>query len=183
MEEIVEAPKGIEISVTDRKIVVKGAKNTLEKDFDDPRFNELISLTTEDGKLIIKSDDEHRKVRAMMGTMCVHAENMIRGVQSGYKYTLKIVYAHFPMTITVEKKEVHIKNFVGEKGARIARIKGDVDIKIDKEFVVVSGPSIEDVGQTAANIERACRLRGRDRRTFQDGIYVENKQLLTGEAI
>lgn len=183
MEEVVEIPDDIQVTVIDRKIVVKGAKGALEKDFDDPRFNALMSLHVHDGKFTAKSDDESRKVHAMVNTVCAHVDNMIRGVRNGYKYILRVVYTHFPMTITVEKNEVHIKNFVGEKGARVAKIKGNTEVKAEKEIITISGTNIEDVGQTAANIERACKLRGRDRRTFQDGIYIESKHLQTGEVI
>ena len=37
------------------------------------------------------------------------------------------------------------------------------------------GNNVEDVGQTAANLERATVVKGRDIRVFQDGIYVVSK--------
>jgi large subunit ribosomal protein L6 len=41
--------------------------------------------------------------------------------------------------------------------------------------VTVSGSDREKVGQTAANIEMACKIKKRDRRVFQDGIYIVSK--------
>ena len=52
----------------------------------------------------------------------------------------------------------------------------DVEVEVkNKVDVIVTGADIEKVGQTAANIERACRIRKRDRRVFQDGIYIVAK--------
>ena len=45
----------------------------------------------------------------------------------------------------------------------------------NKTDVVVKGADREKVGQTAANIERACRIKKRDRRVFQDGVYIVSK--------
>ena len=39
--------------------------------------------------------------------------------------------------------------------------------------VRVYGPSLDDVSQTAANIRKACRMRNKDTRVFQDGLYFE----------
>jgi len=40
---------------------------------------------------------------------------------------------------------------------------------------VLNGPNLEDAGQTAANIERATKIKGFDPRVFQDGIYIIEK--------
>ena len=51
-----------------------------------------------------------------------------------------------------------------------------VEVKIqNKTEVIVSGIDKEAVGQTAANIERSTTVKKRDRRVFQDGIYLIEK--------
>jgi large subunit ribosomal protein L6 len=42
--------------------------------------------------------------------------------------------------------------------------------------VTVTGIDKESVGQTAANIERSTTVKNRDRRVFQDGIYLIHKE-------
>jgi large subunit ribosomal protein L6 len=81
------------------------------------------------------------------------------------------------MSITVADGKFSVKNFLGEKGARVVNIMGDAKIHVDKEEINVSGANLEDVGQTAANIERSCKLKGRDRRIFQDGIYITGRHV------
>ena len=79
------------------------------------------------------------------------------------------------MTAKVEGQEVKISNFAGEKFDRISKIVGDVQIEIKGEEITVTGINKEDVGQTAANLELATKLRGKDIRRFQDGIYLVSK--------
>jgi large subunit ribosomal protein L6 len=70
---------------------------------------------------------------------------------------------------------VSIGNFLGERKPRVARILGESQVKLHGDEMVVTGINKEDVGQTAANIEQATRIKGRDPRVFQDGIYITEK--------
>ena len=76
------------------------------------------------------------------------------------------------MSVSVDKNRVIIKNFLGEKTPRSAKILEGINIKVEGFDVIVTGIDLEKVGQTAANIESACRITNRDRRVFQDGIYI-----------
>ena len=58
---------------------------------------------------------------------------------------------------------------------RIVRIKNDVEIKASKDSVIIKGNDIEGVGQTAADIENVCKITLRDRRIFNDGVYIDVK--------
>ena len=97
---------------------------------------------------------------------------MITGVTKGYPYKLKIVFSHFPITVKVQDKSVMIENFTGERRPRRVKIIGDVKVKIEPDDIIVEGTNLEDVSQTAANIEQSTRVRRKDPRVFLDGIYV-----------
>ena len=97
---------------------------------------------------------------------------MTEGLVYGYEYKMKIVYSHFPMSIIVEKGIVNIKNFLGEKFPRKAKIVGDTKVVAKGQEVIVSGIDKEDVGQTASNLEQKSKVKGKDIRRYQDGIYL-----------
>ena len=177
----VEVPEGVEVELNNRAVKVNGPKGELVKSFDDPRFNRSVEIK-KDGKVVITSN-EKRKNKAFVGTLASNIRNMIIGVTVGFRYTMKIYYSHFPMTITVKDNEVQIRNFLGEKGARTAKVVGKSEVKAEKDQITVNGISIEDVGQTCANIEQACKLSKRDRRIFLDGIYLSARHLQNGEEL
>jgi large subunit ribosomal protein L6 len=77
----------------------------------------------------------------------------------------------------VEGKAISIENFMGERKPRIARIVGQSLVVVQGDEVIVTGIDKEHVGQTAANVEQATRIKGRDPRVFQDGIYFIEKGL------
>jgi len=113
----------------------------------------------------------------MLGTAAAHIRNMIKGVNSGYKFNLKTVYAHFPVTVKVDERSrtLKIENFTGEKTPRSAVILDGVKVTVKGEEIAVEGTSLLAVSQTAANIQNATRIKKKDQRVFLDGIYVSDK--------
>lgn len=168
-------PEGVSASVDGKTLTVTGEKGELSRTYDHPKANVSVDGTT----VVVQCDLPRRKDKAICGTWRAHINNMTYGVSEGFEYRLKAVYSHFPMTLNVSGTEFEIKNLFGEKVPRIAKLKwplSEVNIKIEgKSDVIVSGMDREKVGQTAAIIERACRIRRRDRRIFQDGIYIVSK--------
>ena len=100
---------------------------------------------------------------------------MIKGVNAGFKYEMKIVFAHFPMKVAAKGNAITIDNFLGEKATRTAAIADGVDVKVKGDIVTIEGNNVEHVGQTAANLEKATVVKGRDIRVFQDGVYTISK--------
>lgn len=175
----------VEIS-NDKVVIVKGPKGEIKKDFS--HVKDLL-FYKEDNKIVVEGYFVNKKAYAMVRTILSKIKNMMLGVTKGFRYKMKIVYAHYPMSVEVDKKRslVIIKNFLGEKDVRIAKIMPGVDVKVTKDDVIVEGIDIDAVGQTVANIHLATHLSGKKRMSphgreggpgILDGIYVYEKGLI-----
>ena len=134
-----------------------------------------VSVSIEDGAVVIESDAEDAKTMSTLGTFESHVRNMFHGVTDGWEYELEVFYSHFPMQVNVEGDEVLIENFLGERAPRRTEIHGDTEVDVAEEEITVRGPDIEAVGQTAADIEQLTRVTDKDIRVFQDGVYITAK--------
>jgi large subunit ribosomal protein L6 len=171
VEEKIEIPAGVKASLEDYVLTVstKGAK--LSRRLWHPRVNLALS-----GKHVTVSCElPGRREKALVGTFASHIRNMVVGVTEGFKCEMKMVYSHFPMTLVVRDGEFVIENFLGEKFPRKARIMGETQVEVKGDQVLLTGHNIEDIGQTAANIERATKIKDFDPRVFQDGVYIVAK--------
>ena len=173
IDHVIELPEGVSATVTDNgNVTITGPNGSLSRLFQSPRVN----LIQDGGGLIVRVDIPRRKEKALAGTWNAHLNNMIKGVVDGFSYSLKAFYSHFPMTLAVKGNEFVVNNYFGEKVPRRADILPGVEVKVsNKVEVTVSGNDKEAVGQTAANIERCATVKNRDRRVFQDGIYLLEK--------
>lgn len=172
VKEEVKIPAAVELTLQKSIVHVKGPKGTLSRDFIHPK----IILTKQENTLAVScTDAPHKKEKALVGTIAAHVNNMIQGVTEGFEYKLKTVFSHFPIKTSIEGDMFVIQNFLGERSPRKAKILKDVKIVIQAEMITVTGSDIEHVGQTAANIERATKIKNRDVRVFQDGVYIISK--------
>jgi large subunit ribosomal protein L6 len=171
MEEIIFIPEGVEATIEEKKLSLKGPSGTVEKLFANP----LIMLTKKDNTISLSAPSTVRNYKKMLFTYRAHINNMVKGTQEKFVYTLKICSGHFPMTVKVEEDKIIITNFLGEKIPRISKILPNVEVKVDKDIITVTSPDREAAGQTAANLEKATHITNRDRRVFQDGCYIIEK--------
>lgn len=169
----VKVPKGVEVEVKGKVVKVRGALGSLTRDFS----RHLVEIAREGESVVVTSRLKGKRGRALVNTIASHIENMMTGVNKGFTYRLKVVYAHFPISVKVEGDRVVVENFRGEKRRRVAKVLEGVKLRVEGEDIIVSGIDIEAVSQTAANIELATRARGYDPRVFMDGIYVYKKEV------
>jgi len=160
---MVAIPQGVSVEINGLEVTVKGPKGTVTK-----KFSPVISLEKNNSEIIVKGSS---KEKAYIGTVNSILSSMIKGVTEGYSKSMKVLYAHFPVTLEVKGSIVYIKNFLGEKNPRKAKIVGPTKVDAKGQNVVVSGPDKEGVGQTIANLRAALKIREKDCRVFQDGIY------------
>jgi len=171
MKKEVQIPEGTDIEVKGNIINVKGPQGELSREFNLQKF----IIKKEKGALIIEIENPGRKEKAYLGTLTAHIKNMVKGVNHKFKYKMKIVYKHFPINVAVEGDKFVIKNFLGEKKPRYAKIIEGTNINIKGDIIEITSIDKEKAGQTAAIIEKATRTRKLDIRIFQDGIFITNK--------
>jgi len=182
VREEIPIEREVEVRVEGKKVTVKGPLGTVEKDFSHVK---ALDLRKEGDKIVIEGYFLRKREHALVGTIASHIRNMMIGVTRGFRYKMYIVYAHFPISVKVEGDKVIIENFLGSKDRRIAKIVGNVKIKVTRDEVVIEGIDIEAVAQTAANIHLATHLTGKRRLSphgraggpgVLDGIYLYAKE-------
>ncbi len=167
----VDLPEGVSAKLEGHTLHMEGPKGNIFREFRHPE----IDMKVEDGHVNLHSVLPRRKVYALAGTWRAHVANMAKGVSEGYTYHLKIRYSHFPMKVYVKDTTLMIENFMGERHPRRAPIIEDTTVEVKGDEVTVTGIDKEHVGQTAANIELATKIRRYDPKVFQDGIYIVEK--------
>ena len=171
LERVVEIAEGVEVLVNDKEFVVKGNGKELKKSIDIGK----IKIEVKDGKVVLVAKGASKREAKMMGTIEAHLKNMIKGMAEDFVYELEVCNVHFPMNVKANGNIITIKSFLGETTERKSKILDGAKVEIKGNKITVTSHDIEAAGQTAANLEKATKLTGRDRRIFQDGIFITKK--------
>jgi len=166
----VEIPSGVEIDIQGNLITVRGGLGSNER-----RFNDSLLKLSKEGSSISIGPSEYKALRkkALMAVNSFAKElrNDIDGVRKHFEVKMEGISAHFPMTFEAKENIVSIKNMLGERYPRSAKIVGDTKIEVKDKNLRIYGTRLDDVTQTAANIKKVCKIRKKDIRVFQDGVY------------
>jgi len=177
-DDALEIPEGVDVKIEGNNLItVKGPEGgPITKDFSHARG---IKIELQGNKLRFSAHFPRNPTLALAKTIINIINNLVIGVQDNYKYISKICYSHFPCTVEVKEKtkEIHVVNFLGERAPRKANFPDNVKIELKGDDVYFIGPDKEALGLAAANVKRACRIRKKDPRVFQDGVYLYKKQI------
>lgn len=171
LERVIELPEGFQAKLDNKTLILNGNNKEVKREFKIRR----IDLTVEQNKIKLASKNSSRRESKVIGTVWAHINNMIKGLKEPFVYKLEICNHHFPMNVKKEGNKIIIKSLLGEKKERSAKILPGVEVSIDSNFITVTSENIELAGQTAANLEKATKISKKDRRIFQDGIYIIEK--------
>merc|ERR1712164_205396 len=163
-------PDGVTVEVKSRFVKVTGPRGVLSKSF---KHMSIDIFKTDDKTIKVEKWFGQAKELSAIKTTCSHIQNMIIGVTKGFKYRMKMVYAHFPTNtqISGDGKSVDMVNFIGQK------VKFHVDayegVKIERDpkantELLISGNDIESVSKTCALINQSCSVKRKDIRKFLD---------------
>jgi len=176
ISQTITLPEGVTGSASEGTITIKGEKGEVSRLLLHPK----VTIAVNGNDVVLHAIRFSRFEKKIMNTYVAHVNNMVKGVTEGHTYKLKICSGHFPMNVSLKGSTFEVKNFIGEAVPRRYEIKEGAKVKVDGDIVVVDGIDKELVAQTAASIEKLTRRSGFDRRIFQDGIYIIEKD---GKAI
>ena len=189
---VLESDQLVEVYIKNRRVVVKGPRGTLRRDFS----HQFVDIKKEGNKVVVDLWFGLHKNIAVVRSICTHIRNMITGVTHGYRYKMRFVYAHFPINVAINKegKKVEVRNFLGEKRVRHIHMLEGVTVaksEAQKDEIILEGNDIEAVSTSgkwwhfgwyvAAQIYQSVLVRNKDIRKFLDGIYVSDKELCVAE--
>ena len=172
LEATVVIPEGVSVDLRRGVLRVDGPLGHTYKSF----RKIPVDLSVGEGAVRLSARNSRKRDYAILNTSKSIIRNLVEGISKGYTLRMKIVYAHFPVSVKVGDGHVIIENFQGEHAPRRAKIVGGTKIKVDGDDVIVTGAVLTDVTQTAANIQQATRIKNKDHRVFLDGIYVYEKR-------
>jgi large subunit ribosomal protein L6 len=171
IHEELEIPQGTSIKVDGDTFTVQGLKGETQKKLYNPKIKAIVTSNL----IVFEAKKGTQREKRLIKAYIAHLKSMIKGVGQTHNYKLKICSSHFPMTASVKGNVFEIKNFVGETIPRTLALPEGVKVSVDGQFIIVEGVNKEKTGQTAALIEKLTRRAAFDKRIFQDGIYVIEK--------
>jgi len=167
----IPVPENVKVTEKHRILNVEGSLGKTRKNFK----KIPVDLQVSGKNITLKSFGTRKKDYAIFKTAESIINTLIKGVQQGYTFKMKIVYAHFPITVKVKDNYVLVENFQGERAARISKIVGDTKVVSKGDDVIITGPVLTDVSQTAGSLQQNTKVKNKDHRVFLDGIYLFEK--------
>ncbi len=171
MVEKVVVPEGTQMEISGNDVKFKAAGKENARHFKSTG----VVLRKSGNGIEVWAKSGRKNIVAQAKAVASHIRNLIDGLKKPYEYKLEVVFSHFPLNIRIKDKVIEIYNLAGAKFPRKARIMGDVKVEIKGKDITVKGHNKEHVGQTAANMEQATKVKGKDIRVFQDRIYITSK--------
>jgi len=171
MKENIEIPEGVDVEIDGTNIEISKGSNKIVRS-----FKCKIEMEKKGNEIILESKSGSRREKNMIKTIKAHIKNMLKAVQTKVSYKMKVCNLHFPITVKVENGELIVSNFLGEKKSRKMKIPAGVDVKVNKDEITVEAFDKELVGRTSASFEKLTKVKDRDRRVFQDGIYIIERE-------
>nr|WP_314657048.1 50S ribosomal protein L6 [uncultured Fusobacterium sp.] len=140
----IAVPSGVDFSVKDNVVTVKGPKGTLTKE-----FNKNITIKLENGHITFERPNDEPFMRAIHGTTRALINNMIKGVHEGYRKTLTLVGVGYRAAAKGKGLEISLGY---SHPVIIDEIPG-ITFSVEKNTTIhIDGIEKELVGQVAANI-------------------------------
>ncbi len=144
----VAVPPGVDVSITNEQIVVKGANGTLTRP-----LHPLVAVTHEAGKLSFAPANDSAEADALSGTVRALVANMVGGVSKGFEKKLSLIGVGYKAQASGQKLNLQI----GYSHPIVKDMPAGIKVTTPTQTeIVISGADRQTVGQLAAEV-RAFR--------------------------
>ena len=171
-QEVIEIPNGVTVTKKTHMLQFKGPLGKTHKSF----RSIPVDIDIKDNKIKLTVKGRRKRDYSILHAARSVIRNICEGLITGYTIKMKVVFAHFPITVKIDGKKILIENFQGERSARVTKIVGNTKVIPKGEDVILTGEVLTDITQTAANIELSSKVKDKDHRVFLDGIYIYEKK-------
>jgi large subunit ribosomal protein L6 len=162
--------EGVSVTISGNIVTVRGSLGENKRRFNDA----LLAVANESNAITITGTEAKklkRKAQISEQSLAKELKNDMNGVTKYFEIEMKSIHAHFPLTIEVKGSQILLKNMIGERAPRVLNIIGNTKVEVKGQNLKIYGTSHDDVSQTAANVRKASKIRNKDERVFQDGVY------------
>ena len=137
-------PKEVKISCDPSKVDVTGPKGHLVHN-----LPQGISIQVDDGKVIVRREDDERNSKALHGLMRSLIANMVTGVTQGFEKRLEIVGIGFRADVQKDA----LKLTLGFSHPILYPIPKGIQVEVEKQtLITVKGIDKQQVGTVAAKL-------------------------------
>lgn len=144
----IAVPQGVDVSISDEQISVKGSLGTLVR-----TSHRLVKVSNESGKVSFAPLDESAEANAMSGTMRALVANMVNGVSKGFEKKLNLVGVGFRAQAQGQKLNLQI----GFSHPVVKEMPVGITVLCPTQTeILIKGADRQVVGQLAAEV-RAFR--------------------------
>jgi large subunit ribosomal protein L6 len=142
----IDVPNGVDVTVDDRNVTVKGPKGQLALTVAQP-----ISVAIEDGRVVVTRPDDERVSRSLHGLTRTLIANNIQGVTQGYSKSLDVVGTGY----RVQARGANVEFALGFSHPVVVEPPDGITFTVEgNNRLTVSGIDKQAVGETAANIRK-----------------------------
>jgi large subunit ribosomal protein L6 len=171
LNQTIEIPEGCTVTYQKRMMTAKGDNGEVSRQI----FHPTMTIEVKGKEVVFDAPVATQREKRQMFSLVAHVKNMIRGSTKGHSYRLKVCSGHFPMNVSISNNVFTVKNFLGEAVPRTTKVKEGVTVKVNGDIIEVTSSNIELAGSQASDIEQLTRITNRDRRIFQDGLFIIEK--------
>ena len=140
----IAVPAGVDVSIADGVVTVKGAKGTLTQ-----KVHPNMTVTVENGEVLVTRPNDEKENRALHGLTRSLIANMVTGVTQGFSQTLEVNGVGY--RVQTQGTDL-VMNLGYSHQVTVSEIPGITIEAPSPNEIIISGPDKQLVGQFAAEV-------------------------------